>query len=185
MYPIIDLPKDLVSVARGTMMLPAQQQSYLKTNNNCLCEMGRQNYIWAGNFILSHIQSSYRVSLEAEVAVPHFGPIINCAVWIKHSPAIRFCAQNWLILHRRQVRSLFQWCVQTSKRNDHPRCFQTAWWPDIPTEAHAIPILVLLNKFLICCHDSPESKELPALWIDFHVICCLNARHKGCCILAG
>ena len=48
----------------------AQLQASLETNNNCLCEMGRQPFIWAGHFETYHFS---RVSFTGIILLSFSG----------------------------------------------------------------------------------------------------------------
>lgn len=105
------------------------------------------------------IIKTYRVSLKAKVTGPDFGPVIHLTEWIQDGSTCWSGAQNRVILNGWQIRAFLERCKQTSQGNHHTGGLDTTGRPDVPTEANPIPVLVLLNEFLIGSHWVPGNQN--------------------------
>lgn len=71
---------------------------------------------------------------------------------VEHGSAGCTTAQNRFVLDGRQVGPLLQRGEQGRHRDHHAGCLQSAGRPHVPTEAHAITLLVLSNVLWEGCH---------------------------------
>jgi len=79
--------------------------------------------------------------------------------WIQDSTAVWTCTSNRIVHYRGQIRSVLERSVQAAEWNDHACRLQSARWPNVPAKPNTISVLILLYKFLICCHNAVTWKK--------------------------
>lgn len=78
---------------------------------------------------------------------------------VEHRFAGGPAAQHRLVLHRRQVGALLQRGEEAGEGHHHARGLQPAGGPDVPAEAHAIALLVLLDELQVGRHGAAAALE--------------------------
>lgn len=73
--------------------------------------------------------------------------------WVEHSTARGATAENWLVLDRRQVRSLLEGAEKCRHGDYHSGCLKPTGRPHVPAESHAITLLILGNVLWEGSHD--------------------------------
>lgn len=78
---------------------------------------------------------------------------------VQYGLAVGPATEDRFVLHRWQVWPLLEWGEEAGDRHYQPGSFQPARGPQVPTKTHAVPILILLDKLLVCCHGNFNGKE--------------------------
>ena len=69
--------------------------------------------------------------------------------WVEHGLAVGAAAQHRLVLDGRQVGPLLERREEAGDGHHQPGGLQATGGPEVPAEAHAIPVLVLLDELLV------------------------------------
>lgn len=81
--------------------------------------------------------------------------------WVEHCLAVGPAAQHRLVLYWRQVGSLLQRRKEARDGNHQPGGFQPTGRPEVPAEPHPVPVLVLLDEFLVGRHCGASTEKEP------------------------
>ena len=92
----------------------------------------------------AHVGRREGVGGGTETAGPALVPEVGLAVGVENSLALP--TEDWVVVERREVRSLLERCEETPQRDHSLSCLRAGVGPMVPGEPDAVSPLVSLDK---------------------------------------